>query len=63
MTNTVFITGCSTGIGRTTAKILSEAGWNVAATLRDPEDSDLPFADHILVSRLDVEDKSSIESA
>ena len=34
---TVLITGCSVGIGRATAELFQRNGWQVAATMRDPE--------------------------
>ena len=36
---TVFITGASAGIGYECAKIFMENGWNVAATMRNPENA------------------------
>ena len=63
-TGTVLITGCSTGIGHATAKVFQAKGWNVIATLRRPEDApDLKALDNVLVTRLDVTDPASIESA
>ena len=39
-------------------------GWNVVATMRAPEDeSELTRLDHTLVTRLDVQDIASIDSA
>jgi NADP-dependent 3-hydroxy acid dehydrogenase YdfG len=37
MSKAVLITGCSTGIGHTTAERLVRAGWTVYATARKPE--------------------------
>lgn len=36
-TNTIFITGCSTGLGRATVELFSKRGWKVIATMRSPE--------------------------
>jgi NAD(P)-dependent dehydrogenase (short-subunit alcohol dehydrogenase family) len=64
MTQTVFITGASRGIGRSTAQLFRERGWNVAATRRRPEPAgDWLEGDRALASRLDVTDVESIHSA
>lgn len=61
---TVLITGCSSGIGRATAKLFQRNNWNVVATLRSPEkETELQKLDNVLVVRLDVNDAASIESA
>ncbi|MFE7328008.1 SDR family oxidoreductase [Streptomyces sp. NPDC057565] len=64
MTRTVLITGSSSGIGRATAKLFHEQGWNVIATMRSPErETELTALDNVLVTRLDVQDSASITSA
>ncbi|MDJ0513581.1 MAG: SDR family oxidoreductase [Methyloceanibacter sp.] len=61
---TILITGSSSGIGRTTAKLFQERGWNVVATMRHPEqETELNELDNVLVSRLDVTDGDSIATA
>ncbi|MBI9092399.1 MAG: SDR family NAD(P)-dependent oxidoreductase [Desulfobacterium sp.] len=37
MKRTVLITGCSSGIGKETARFFQKKRWNVAATMRSPE--------------------------
>lgn len=64
MSKTVLITGSSTGIGKATAKYFAEKGWNVIATMRTPEkEEELTGLDNVLVTRLDVQDLDSIDSA
>jgi len=65
MKKTILITGCSTGIGRMTAKYFQEKGWNVVATVRSkPEqDTELNALDNILVTTLDVTKEDTIKSA
>ena len=64
MKQTVLITGASSGIGRAAARIFAGRGWNVVATMRNPErDADLAGFKDVLVVRLDVEDRDSIQSA
>ena len=64
MTQTVLITGSSSGIGKATAQHFHSRGWNVIATMRAPEkETALTQLDRVLVTRLDVQDEASIETA
>jgi NADP-dependent 3-hydroxy acid dehydrogenase YdfG len=64
MSKTILITGASSGIGKATARYFKEQGWNVVATMRSPnKEKDLTALDNVLVTRLDVQDPSSIKSA
>jgi NAD(P)-dependent dehydrogenase (short-subunit alcohol dehydrogenase family) len=64
MPQTVFITGCSSGLGRATALDFAHRGWNVVATMRQPENSsDFATLDNVLVTKLDVENEDSIQAA
>ncbi len=64
MKQTIFITGCSSGIGKETAKLFQQKGWNVIATMRNPDlETELTKLDHVLVTQLDVLDLSSIDAA
>lgn len=64
MRRTVLITGCSSGLGNTSAKKFASEGWNVIATMRKPDErlaNENP--ERILVTRLDVTEPSSIQEA
>jgi len=64
MNKTVLITGTSTGLGRATAKLFNARGWNVIATMRAPDrETELTQFERTLVTRLDVQDPASIQSA
>lgn len=64
MNKTVLITGCSSGFGKTTAQLFASKGWNVVATMRRPEvATELASLSNVLVTRLDVEDRDSIDAA
>lgn len=64
MSQTILITGASSGIGKATAGLFAERGWNVVATMRKPSDgNDLAARDNVVVTALDVLDTGSIEAA
>lgn len=64
MNKTILVTGASSGIGKATAKLFQEKGWNVVATMRTPEkEEELNQLENVLVTRLDVLDLDSIDSA
>jgi NADP-dependent 3-hydroxy acid dehydrogenase YdfG len=64
MKNTILITGASSGIGAATAKLFWSKGWNVIATMRNPEnETELTNSDTLLLTRLDVLDPDSINKA
>lgn len=60
----VLITGSSSGIGRETARLFQERGWNVAATMRSPENGQgLSALGNVICLHLDVTDEDSIQNA
>ena len=64
MSQTVLITGASSGIGKASAALFADRGWNVIATMRNPNDgADLAGRANVLVTRLDVLDSDSIDVA
>ena len=62
MSQTILITGSSTGIGRAAAIYFQQQGWNVAATMRTPEKAG-DWAKGMFLTRLDVTDADSIRQA
>lgn len=64
MKKTVLITGASSGIGKTTAIYFQQQGWNVAATMRNPDkEKELASLTNIHLLKLDVTDSKSIDAA
>jgi NAD(P)-dependent dehydrogenase (short-subunit alcohol dehydrogenase family) len=64
MSPTVLITGASSDIGMASAALFADRRWNVVATMRNPDDgTDLAHRDNVFVTRLDLLDSESIETA
>ncbi|HLH51710.1 MAG TPA: SDR family oxidoreductase [Roseiarcus sp.] len=61
---TIVITGASSGIGKATARLFADKGWNVVATMRDPAvEKDLTETAKLKLAALDVQDPASIRAA
>jgi len=64
MPNTIFLTGASSGIGRASAQLFQQRGWNVIATMRTPDkETELTKLPRVLVTRADVTDDASVAAA
>lgn len=62
MQKSIFITGASSGLGKASAKLFQSKGWNVIATMRNPEsETELSQLDNIAILPLDVTDLSQIK--
>ena len=61
---TIFITGASSGLGRLTAIHFAQQGWQVAASMRKPEqETELGAHANIKVLKLDVTDRDQAKAA
>ncbi len=64
MTQTVLITGCSSGLGKSTARLFATKGWNVVATMRRADRTlERDHPDHLFVQEIDVTDDASVAAA
>ncbi|MEI2273029.1 SDR family oxidoreductase [Sphingobacterium sp. ML3W] len=62
MRKTIFITGASSGLGKATAKLFQQAGWDVIATMRNPEnETELSEIENVTLLKLDVTDPAQIK--
>jgi len=62
MQKTIFITGASSGLGKATAKLFHTNGWNVIATMRNPEkENELNALPNVTLVQLDVTDPEKIK--
>lgn len=59
---TIFITGASTGLGKATAQLFQQKGWNVIATMRNPEkETALSQLKNVTLLPLDVTNPQQIK--
>ena len=64
MQKTIFITGASSGLGKSTAKLFQSKGWRVIATMRNPEkETELNKLKDVILLPLDVTQQEQITSA
>jgi NAD(P)-dependent dehydrogenase (short-subunit alcohol dehydrogenase family) len=58
---TILITGCSSGIGLASARMMKARGWRVLATARTPADLEhLQTVEHVTALHLELRDEASI---
>jgi len=63
MQKTIFITGASSGLGKSTAKLFHSKGWQVIATMRNPEkETELNQLKNVILLPLDVSNSEQIKS-
>jgi NAD(P)-dependent dehydrogenase (short-subunit alcohol dehydrogenase family) len=60
VSKSVLVTGCSSGIGLATARLLRDRGWAVLPTARKPEDMDRLRSEGFNPVQLDVTDSAAI---
>ncbi len=60
---TIFITGASAGLGKATAKLFQTKGWQVIATMRNPEkETELSLLENVILLPLDVTNPTQINA-
>ncbi|MFP9098073.1 SDR family oxidoreductase [Flavobacterium sp. RHBU_24] len=63
MQKTIFITGASAGLGKATAILFQQKGWNVIATMRNPEkETELNQLENVTLLPLDVTNTGQIKT-
>ena len=63
MKKTIFITGASTGLGKATAILFQSKGWQVIATMRNPEkEQELSKLERVTILPLDVTNPAQIKT-
>lgn len=62
MVKTIFITGASSGLGKATAKLFAQNGWNVIASMRSPSnETELAKIPNIQLLKLDVTNAQQVK--
>ncbi|TKC62336.1 SDR family oxidoreductase [Pedobacter hiemivivus] len=63
MKKTIFITGASSGLGKAAAKLFQSNGWNVIATMRNPDkETELNTLENVTLLPLDVTNVEQIQN-
>ena len=63
MQKTIFITGASAGLGKATVKLFQLKGWNIIATMRNPEkETELNKLENVTLLPLDVTNPEQIKT-
>ncbi len=63
MQKTIFITGASSGLGKAAVKLFQQKGWNVIATMRNPEkETELSLLEKVSLLPLDVTNPEQIKT-
>lgn len=63
MQKTIFITGASSGLGKAAAQLFQSKGWQVIATMRNPEnETELKHLENVIILPLDVSNSEQINS-
>jgi NAD(P)-dependent dehydrogenase (short-subunit alcohol dehydrogenase family) len=61
---TIVITGASSGIGKATARLFAQRGWNVVAAMRQPgAETELVEGERLKLLPIDVQDPASVRAA
>lgn len=62
MQKTIFITGASSGLGKAAARLFQSKGWNVIATMRNPDkETELNTLENVTLLPLDVTNVAQIQ--
>ncbi|EJL74050.1 SDR family oxidoreductase [Chryseobacterium populi] len=62
MQKTIFITGASSGLGKSAAQLFQSKGWNVIATMRKTDNErELTALENVTVLKMDVTDKDQLD--
>ncbi|MEY8759505.1 SDR family NAD(P)-dependent oxidoreductase [Chryseobacterium tongliaoense] len=62
MQKTIFITGASSGLGKSAAQLFQSKGWNVIAVMRNTDsEAELTALENVTVLKMDITDKEQLD--